>query len=218
MSLARICPLCHSSSKEHIVRQRDDKSFFRCKKCQLVYTNSREYIEKNQEELHYLKHHNTIEQVGYVRFLSQVLTPMLPFLKPGAEGLDWGCGYAPVLCALWAQAGFACTPYDPFFYPQLPKNTFDFITATECFEHFHHPDKELNSMLSKLNEAGLLGIMTLRYEKTEQFQHWAYARDPTHVIYFHSDTFNYIREKWHLQLLYDDGQRVIIFQKENLFA
>lgn len=214
MTISQNCPLCHHDSPEHIIRQRDGKSFFRCKNCQLVYISPTEYIEKDQEELHYLKHHNTIEQEGYVRFLSRVLTPMLPYLKSDAEGLDWGCGYAPVLCALWAEAGFACTPYDPFFYPHLPKQGFDFITATECFEHFYHPDTELDTILARMNEGGLLGIMTLRYENREQFQQWAYARDPTHVIYFHADTFKYIAKIWQLNLVYDDGERVMVFQKE----
>jgi SAM-dependent methyltransferase len=192
----------------------DERVRYLCGSCFLIFTDSRFYPTAAAEKSHYTLHENSIGHQGYVTFLNRAIQPTLPYLKPGMRGLDYGCGPTPTLSLLLQQAGYKTDNYDPYFFPELNTGSrYDFIFATECFEHFFAPAKELERLSGLLKESGILVVMTERWEDLEGFRHWYYARDPTHVSFYHSRTFEYIGSRSGFKTLYSDRSRVIILQK-----
>lgn len=206
------CRLCNNSHTKSFTRK-DNTLFWECSQCKLIYKDSSHFPEPRQEKLRYLKHFNSSDDTGYVNFLNQAIHPTVPHLSHNARGLDFGCGPSPVLQTLIGEHGFTCDVYDPHFFPELPDERKEFIFATECFEHFFEPAKEIQLITSLLIPHGILTIMTQRWNEETDFLNWWYTHDTTHVIFFHNKTFQYICQQFNFSVLYDDGKNVIILQK-----
>lgn len=190
------------------------RSVFRCPNCDYVFVSRANILAKEDEESRYLEHKNFITDSGYVKFLSRLLDPLEHFLKHDDLILDYGSGPNPVLAEILRRKGFETFTYDPFFSPVLHEAVYDVVTATESFEHFLHPKDELKTIISFLNTRGILGVMTLRFESKTDFATWHYARDATHTGFYSDKTFRWIESKFDLERIYDDGERVIIWQKK----
>lgn len=209
------CRLCKSTSGLLSVRGIDDRSYYFCKKCHLINVDKKHLPNKQTEKERYLMHQNGIQYEGYVNSLRLAVNPALNFIKRGMVGLDYGCGPVPTLSKLLNIKGYACEDYDPFFMKHDLCRKFGVIFSTEVFEHFFYPDKEIRKILSLLNEDGILVIMTERWKNVDHFSKWGYARDISHVCFYHSRTFSYICEKFVFKKLFDDGQRVVILKNVN---
>lgn len=207
-----ICPLCNIKiiNSPIII---DEVVYNLCNNCNLIFKDKKHFLASNEERRRYLFHENSIENQGYVNFLTRIINPTIKLLKPGDCGLDFGCGPNSVLSQLMKLKNFCCDFYDPFFYPELKNFKYDFIFATECFEHFHNPRKELITLCSLLKNEGFLSIMTEIYKNIENFRDWYYHRDPTHVCFFSTATFDYICDEFKFKLIYSDSLRVFILKK-----
>ena len=106
-----------------------------------------------------------------------------------------------------------CDGYDPLFWPERPVGIYDFVFATECFEHFEYPRREVTWILSLLRPGGYLCVMTECWTARERFVRWYYTRDPTHIVYFHAETFVYLSREFGLEALASDDARVWLFRK-----
>ena len=53
----------------------------------------------------------------------------------------------------------------------------------------------IDRLTSLLNPQGLLAIMTKRVINPERFANWHYKNDPTHIIFFSENTFQWIANK-----------------------
>lgn len=208
------CPLCLSKGFSlEIVQGPDKREYRKCGICKLIYTGTKFQLSKKQEKKRYEMHQNGIEDTGYVKFLNKAIEPALPYLTTDMTGLDYGCGPVPTLSKILMQLGFQCDEYDPLFSPNALQVHYDFIFATESFEHFFLPAKELKQLTKLLNEEGLLIIMTEHYTDTEQFRHWYYAKDRTHVSFYHKHSFDFICRKWGFTELFTDHKSVVVLQK-----
>jgi len=209
------CPLCHHRSEQNKIKGPDQRTFFLCENCYLIFVHADFFPSHQNEKSRYQKHQNSIDDKAYVDFLNQAIHPALPLLSLSARGLDFGCGPVPVLSQLLAAANLKCDIYDPFFFPKLNETQlYDFIFATECFEHFFSPANELQRIIKLLASQGFLIIMTELWKDLEQFSKWSYARDITHVSYFHANTIKYIGAMHKLNLMHNDNKRVFIFRKQ----
>jgi hypothetical protein len=206
------CTLCQHEATESFTGV-DNIKFWKCNNCYLVFKDSSFHLHADKEKERYSQHNNTDECPGYKDFLNQALEPASKFVQKGMEGMDFGCGPNPVLAKMITQAGYDCSYFDPFFFPQLPDERQDFIFATECFEHFFNPVKELNLITSLLIPSGYLIVMTHRWNESTDFNSWWYMRDETHVSFLHLKTFEYLCQRYGLDIVYDDGEKVIILQK-----
>lgn len=207
------CPLCNTSPPHPVTPGADQRKYYRCTHCSLIFVDPGYFLSPEAEKRHYSTHENYLHNEGYVRFLNQILEPMLPFVDSNMQGLDYGCGPGPTLSLLLQQQGISCDNYDPFF-TQAPINPpYDFILATECFEHFFFPAKEMQKICAWLKPGGLLGVMTERQTTPEQFKTWYYTKDPTHIVFYHTDTFDYLCRHYGLVRLWDDTKRVSIFRR-----
>ncbi|MFO7656607.1 MAG: class I SAM-dependent methyltransferase [Bacteroidales bacterium] len=169
-------------------------------------------MSAKSEKKRYLTHNNGIQYKGYVDFLNQAIEPALPLLNKDMQGLDFGCGPTPTLSVILEQQGYKCDNYDPLFFPGLPEKKYDFIFATECFEHFFFPAKEIQLIKNLLKPGGILTIMTETWKSDEAFASWYYAKDSTHVSFFHNHTFGFIAEKFGFEAKECSNERVMILQ------
>ena len=208
------CTLCGNHVIFRLRAEQDKRIYYSCDQCQLIFVDPGMYLSRDEEKERYLQHNNGIDQPGYVRFLNRIIEPTLDFLKPGMTGLDYGCGPVPTLSRLLARAGITCYDYDPLFQKEHPLEAYDFIFATECFEHFFKPALEIRKIVELLKPAGYLCIMTERYENVERFRTWYYKRDPTHVSFYHWNTFLFISRQFGFDIQYHDRNRVIILKNK----
>lgn len=180
----------------------------------MIYTDEKFRLDDVNERKHYTFHHNSIEDENYVAFLNRVISPALKYLCEGMKGLDFGCGPNPVLSELLKQRNFDCDNYDCFFFPNLDRNKrYDFVFATECFEHFYNPKEELSLISGMLKKDGFLCVMTEYYPSKEGFGNWYYKNDPTHVCFYKHDTLSFIEKEFGYSEIYNDNKRVFILKK-----
>ena len=206
------CPLCNSPAEETFGA--NGKTYHRCSHCGLVYMDENDHLHADDEKKRYSFHQNSIDDEGYVTFLGRVIEPAMEYISVGMKGLDYGCGPNPVLAQIIKGKGFECDFYDPYFFPQCNFSAkYDFIFATECFEHFFNPSHELDKICTLLNNNGILGIMTEFLPQNTDFADWYYKNDPTHVCFYDGKSIGYICSKYNFKELYNDKHRVIILKK-----
>jgi SAM-dependent methyltransferase len=194
------CPLCSGSARPYHRDARRD--YLQCESCDLVFVPPYQHLDVAAARAFYDTHENVLDDPGYRRFLARLFEPMTQRLTPGASGLDFGCGPAPALAAMFAEAGFAMRIYDPLFAPDTAalEQTYDFITSSEVFEHLAAPGTEIARLLGLLRPGGWIGVMTKRVRGHDAFAQWHYIRDPTHVCFFADATFRFIAERHGLDL------------------
>jgi len=213
---ACICPLCKSSGLFTRIVGPKDRGYLLCPNCQLIFM-AREFLpDRITEEERYKAHQNGPQDGGYVRFLTQAITPALPYLNDTMRGLDYGCGPTPTLNSLLMAHGLHCENYDPYFYPTLPKNHVDFIFTTEVVEHFFHPDEALQRISELLLPGGILTIMTEPWLSLQGFAEWHYAKDITHVSFYHANTIAFISKRYGFEILNNESPRVTVLRKHQL--
>jgi len=200
-----LCPLCANNKCTAL-----GTGFSRCSECQLIFKSV--YLTKEQERARYETHENSIENEGYVKFLTPALEAVVDRARAGAQGLDYGCGPQPVLAHMLNQKGFVTGYYDPFFFPEGLKldKKFDFITCTEAAEHFFKPHKEFEKIFSLLKPNGFAVVMTEMFHESMDIESWYYAKDPTHVCFYSRETILWIAKKFNrnVEIL---SSRLIVF-------
>jgi hypothetical protein len=207
------CPLC-SSTKTHFFSLAYRRTYLECDDCGLVFLRPEDLLSSDAERLHYSTHENDPHDLRYRQFLDRLAIPLLERLTPGTQGLDFGSGPGPTLSLMLQERGFPTQIYDPFFAPDksLLEFQYDFITATEVVEHFHHPGIEFRRLDSLLKTNGHLGIMTEIWRDDRPFEKWHYPRDPTHVSFYRPRTMDWIAKSF----LYDleiPARNVVLLRK-----
>jgi len=206
------CPLCHNKTESKISAV--NRTFYLCEHCGLIFTSPEFRLDSSEEKTRYSFHQNNIDDQGYVGFLNQIILPALDLIKAGSAGLDFGCGPNPVLAKLIEKKGLFCDYYDPYFFPEIDLNKkYDFIFATECFEHFFSPATELEKICKMLKPGGILAVMTEIRTEIDKFPDWYYIKDPTHVCFYTKQSFEFISEKHGLEIVFWDGKRVVVMRK-----
>ncbi len=212
-----ICGLCESAVETVYFRdEKRDWDYFRCDVCELVFRDPQTYLSHEDEKKRYETHDNSIENQGYVDFLSPVVETLLPYLKKPSQGLDFGSGPGPILDKLFAEENIEVKNYDPYFdyHPFLLDKQYDFVTCTETFEHFTVPFKEMVTMTACLKSKGYLLIMTELYKDLEQFKNWGYRMDPTHICFLNTTGLAWLANKWDYEILSSKG-RIFLLQKKS---
>lgn len=210
-----ICPLCKNQEISETLSDRKDRTFGYCNQCQLVFVNRQFLPSRESEEQRYKMHLNSINDKGYVQFLKQAIDPAMSYISGEMTGLDYGCGPNPTLSELLKEQNVNCKVYDPIFFPEMPEGPYDFVFATECFEHFFDPAKELVQIKNLLKFNGILVVMTDFWSEKKQFSDWYYTNDFTHVTFYHTFTFSFIAEKFGFEMIYNDQKRVVILRNSS---
>jgi SAM-dependent methyltransferase len=207
------CPLCRAADVHPHAELRGAR-YFACGVCRLVFLDPSRRPTAEAERAHYGTHRNDPDDPGYRAFLSRLADPLAERLAPGAEGLDYGSGPGPALPRMMRERGFRVRAYDPFFAPDEDalRRSYDFVACSETAEHFHHPAREFARLHGLLRPGGWLGVMTEMLDDARDFAGWRYARDPTHVCFYHADTMRWIAgaHGWRME---SAGRNVVLFHK-----
>ena len=199
-----ICPLCNS---HHTVSYQQDSDYRQCSICQLIYTPQDQHLNESEEKSRYDQHQNDPQDQRYRDFLSKVFNPVLNHIKPGQQGLDFGCGPGPTLSLMFNECGYQVDLYDKYYAADeaVFSKSYDFITTTEVAEHLEAPGYELDRLFSMLNPGGVLALMTQLYDGVD-FAQWHYKNDPTHICFYHSDTMRFLAARWqvHVEIIQPD--------------
>jgi SAM-dependent methyltransferase len=144
----------------------------------------------------------------------ELFLPVRQYLKAGDHGLDFGSGPNPVLAQMFREEGFDMQIFDPFYScnPEPLSGVYDFITASEVFEHLRDPLYELERLCRILKPGGILCIMTgmLPGPGAEEFREWFYKNDKTHLCFFSPAVFRWIAGIFNLKMEWASGNVVIL--------
>lgn len=215
-----LCPLCNAadasfffSTPDHF---RGDCNYFKCPACDLVFLDPVRRLSQTEEKARYDLHQNSLEDAGYVEFLNRLIVPVSRALKPGARGLDFGSGPAPVLAALMQRAGFAVEFYDPFYAPELDweNRKWDFITCTEVLEHLFEPGQVFEKLSRVMSGPGsLIAVMTQLMSPEIDFSSWWYRKDPTHVCFFSRKSLDWAADRFGFEVSCPDKNIIFLTRK-----
>jgi hypothetical protein len=211
------CPLCGGYNPSLFSRD-DVRDYYQCRTCNLVFVPPDQYLSLEDEKKRYDLHRNSPGDSGYLEYLNRLLSPMAERLKPGSNGLDFGCGPEPVLADLFRGAGHAMVSYDQFYRPDdsVFDDRYDFITASEVVEHLRHPAKEFERLLRCLRQGGILGIMTQWVVQPDAFSRWHYKNDRTHICFYSPETFSWLAQKWGTTTVFPERDVVLFLKKEQV--
>lgn len=207
------CPLCSTTYSAQTFKSADNRLFYQCENCFLIFSDKSFLPSSEKEKQRYDLHQNSIDDVEYVTFLNQAIHPALNFINSSNIGLDYGCGKNAVLSKLLVKYHIDCDNYDVFYFSELADKTYDFIFCTETAEHFFTPKIDFEKIVSHLIKGGYFILMTEFWNNDIDFTSWYYARDYTHVSFYHQNTFNFIAHKFNLSIVFNDAKRVVIFIK-----
>jgi SAM-dependent methyltransferase len=212
------CPLCRSSSLR-LHAEAYGRRYLRCSTCWLTLLDPVHRLGAAAERAHYETHENDPGDPRYRRFLARLAEPLVQRLESRAEGLDYGSGPGPTLSLMLEEQGYGLEIFDPYFAPDrsVLRRSYDFITCTEVVEHFASPREEFDRMDRVLRPGGLLAVMTELVREECRFAEWRYARDPTHVSFFHTATMHWIAEhyRWRTE---SPERNVVFFRKAGAVA
>ncbi len=214
ITIPQVCPLCRCGGSKILTFQtRKKRRYWHCRACNLVFLDTDALPTLEQEKEIYTFHQNSPEHPGYVAFLQRIIQPALTYLNPTMRGLDYGCGPGPTLSVLLEREDISCHNYDPIFFPDDPQGRYDFIFATECFEHFHSPAAELSHLSALLQPRGFLFVMTELWHERIDFRTWYYISDPSHVSFYHLNSFDFICRQYGFKILASYDARILLLQK-----
>lgn len=195
----------------------EGRDYWRCDVCEATFLDPGQRPTPDEELSHYQLHENDPEDPRYRKFLAKLADPLLEKLRPGMTGLDYGCGPGPALAAMLEEAGLSMALYDPFFETDraVLGRPYDVITLSEVAEHFFEPAEEFERLDRLIKPGGWLGVMTCFQTDDISFAAWHYRRDPTHVVFYRSRTFEVIAEQrgWRCEIPTKD---VALFQKPSM--
>jgi len=193
------------------------RNFLQCTNCKLVFVPSDFHLTLPQQRDRYLEHNNDPMDSEYRAFLSRLRGPLLPLLKEGDVGLDFGCGPGPALAQMLRESGYKVDLYDPLFQDNksvLEKN-YDFVTCTETIEHFSNPAFDFALLDSVVKDGGVLGVMTSILYEEVIFEDWHYKLDPTHVSFYTPLTMEWLSNKFNW-VIKSTHKNVYLFIKQGL--
>lgn len=207
------CPLCHGDKDS--LYYKDKRGEYRlCSTCALVFVLPNVYLNAEDEKKRYDLHTNSSDDLGYRKYLTKVLNPVLERVAKNAFGLDFGSGPGPTLSKMFEENGCRMNVYDHFYAKDeaVLEQSYDFITSTEVIEHLYDPKSVLDRIMSMLKAQGILALLTQVYPSKDDFASWYYKNDPTHVCFFSIETMRYLEKKYdaRLDIL---GNEIFIFTR-----
>ena len=213
MLINAACPLC-GGSEVNPAATAFGRELRGCATCSLLFVAPGQRIPRAEEVARYEQHDNRADDPRYVAHLRRLADPVLERTRPGARGLDYGCGPAPVLGAILTDAGRPTASYDPHFRnePAILEEWYDVITCCEVLEHVHEPARLLRRFDGMLALGGIIGIMTGLRDDTTDLATWWYLRDPTHVCFYSRPTLDWIAQRFSWRAEYP-AANVVIFAR-----
>jgi hypothetical protein len=190
------CLLC-SGVVSFFVETRE-RHYYRCRECHSVMLDPTDRLNAEQEKQRYNLHQNNPDDSGYQKFLEPLITAVAQNFSVEHKGLDYGSGPIPAVTMKLKSLGYDVTPFDPYFQndEEALARRYDFIVCCETAEHFYNPYYEFQRLRSMLNPQGKLILLTALYDDSIDFKNWHYKNDPTHVFFYSTKAFEFIRRRF----------------------
>ncbi len=206
-----LCPVCRNPSCTEFMSI-DGLDYWRCPRCQVRFLEPAQRPDRQREKAEYDRHQNSTDDPNYRRFFLLLFEDLTKHLATGLNGLDFGCGPGPALAVMLEEAGYRMSLFDPFYAPDsgVLERSYDFITCTEVVEHLHDPAGVFKQLDGCLKSGGWLAIMTRFQTDDARFVNWHYRRDPTHVVFYREETFNWLGEHFGWKVETSPPNRVLI--------
>jgi hypothetical protein len=188
-----------------------------CLHCTFIEKDKQYHLTYEQEKKEYLRHNNTLENIGYVNMFQKIIDDHIKPLNINQKVLDYGSGPVPVFREILLRNGYDIYDYDPFYNndDSYLKNQYQLITSIEVVEHFYSPIKEFKHIVALLEEDGYLLIRTeLREMNDDAFLSWWYRRDVSHVSFYNIAVFQYLETMLPLKLIYTNNKNIVILHKQ----
>ncbi len=204
------CTLCFSETEPFYYYEREDRHYLRCTHCKAILMDVDDFPTPAEEMERYESHENNVEDPRYQEFVSPLVEIVIRLYDSSSLGLDFGSGTGPVITKMLRDRGYSINTYDPFFDddPKALEQTYDYIVSCEVMEHFHAPFEEFTRLKEMLNPHGSLILKTDIYTDDIDFHTWYYKSDETHVIFYHSDTLEWMKEAFGFETLQVDGRHI----------
>ena len=172
------------------------------------------HLTPDEEKKRYDLHQNDPDDEGYKKFLSRLAVPLHERLEAKSHGLDFGSGPGPTLSKMLKDRGHSVDIYDYFYAPDkmVLRKKFDFITATEVFEHLRNPLENIELIWQLLKLGGILGVMTKLVLDREAFSTWHYITDRTHICFFSEKTFVWLSIKLKARIEFIGSDVIILYK------
>ena len=215
------CSLCESKNLLELTHtQISSRKFYGCKHCDLIFVPELQHPSLGQEISRYKNHQNQEFNDGYTSFLSQIVNPVYELILKDRKVkriLDYGCGEGQALSKILAQKNIKVTNYDPYFHvnEKVFSEKWDLIFSTEVWEHFRNPKIEIEKLLRIIDQNGSCAVMTQLHpgiQNSDFFQEWWYVRDLTHLCFYSEKTFQYLAQRYKLNIQLIESP-VVIFDK-----
>jgi hypothetical protein len=210
------CKVC----KDKTSSIKDEKKvlvYYRCCSCGFISLDDKYIVNMVEEKSKYDQHNNSLENEGYVQMFEDFINLSIISYKENIQTvLEFGSGPEPVLSKLLERRGFEVDIYDLYYAPKkiYVDKKYDLITSTEVFEHLAKPLEVLELLVKHLNDKGYIALMTKFPPKDDkEFLAWWYRRDPTHISFFTSKSFEVMAEKVGLKVLSIINDNIVVFQK-----
>ncbi|MFD2826174.1 class I SAM-dependent methyltransferase [Leeuwenhoekiella polynyae] len=188
------CPLCNSTAA--YFKTYNDRLYNRCTSCASVFLDTRDLPHPQDEKQRYDLHENTLQNKGYLDFLSPLIQAVIEQEDISKIGLDYGSGPNPVLSKILKSKGYSLSQYDTFYCKEEDNlnQKYDFIICCEVIEHFHNPAEEFKRLKALLKANGSIYCKTALLDKTINFENWSYKNDFTHSFFYTKKALNYIKQ------------------------
>jgi hypothetical protein len=161
-----------------------------------------------EEKARYDQHQNH-DQAGYRAFLGPLMAEVEDYAAKSGKAtsdlqmLDYGCGPTAFLGSCFIAKNYQVTNYDLYYQPDQDalRKSYNIVTSTEVWEHFHNPKLDIETQLRTLKTGGLLAIMTSAHKGEAHFHDWHYRRDESHVSFFSEKTIQWFADKYNMKVL-----------------
>lgn len=206
------------------------RDFFRCEQCAFHFVEPSTHLTTTEESERYCHHENDGNDVGYLNYLADVLSPLKSYFGDheinGLYHLDFGSGNSVAtekLLKEWQITSERSYSYDLYFSPEkLPsrytpnESSFDLVTAIEVVEHFRSPRTSWEELAGLLRSGSFLFVVTQIYHSEQDekaFSNWWYKNDPTHVSIYSLESLSVMASDFGLELVLTDEKKYFLWRK-----
>lgn len=209
-----VCPLCQNSQTKLFYEEKR-RPFFLCPVCFLIFVPEAFHISADEEKKRYDFHENDPKGQNYLAYKSW----MRDFFNwVGREQLqgqvcDYGSGPHPILEEILKEEGsehLTFSSYDVYYAAEKfpAPSSVDVILLSEVVEHFRDLRLEWEKISQSLKPHARIYIRTSLWSDKTTWSSWAYARDNTHIAFYHEKTFLYLAKLLGASLVRLEGDKV----------
>ena len=205
------CRVCNSESNEVFsakVLNKYNVKYYHCPNCNFLQTEEPYWLTEAYKSAIGIA--DTGIQKRNQLFANRSSAIISSFFDKNKKFLDYAGGYG-IFVRMMRDKGFDFY-WDDLYADNLfakgfehnEKNSYELVTAFECFEHFTNPLEQIEKIL-KFSDNIIFSTRTFRGDPPKPDKWWYYSQDSgQHISFYSSSTLKYLAEKFKLHLNTDN--------------